>query len=101
MKDSIREIAARVTRTGKLVRRGKTETAAGKVQEKIGRVEKVFGKQESPAAMWPPESRDHLVAPPKACLPSETACLFVDTTSPARVARPSRPHSKRRSAQDV
>jgi uncharacterized protein YjbJ (UPF0337 family) len=44
VKGSIKEIAGKVTKNRKLVRKGKAEKAAGEVQEKIGQVKKVFGK---------------------------------------------------------
>jgi len=44
VKGSIKEIAGKVTRNGKLERNGKAEKKAGKVQEKAGQVKKVLGK---------------------------------------------------------
>jgi uncharacterized protein YjbJ (UPF0337 family) len=41
---SFKVIAGKVTRNRRLARKGKAEKAAGKAQEKIGQVKKVFGK---------------------------------------------------------
>ena len=44
VKGSIKEIAGKITDNPKLERKGKNENNAGKVQEKVGQVKKVFGK---------------------------------------------------------
>ena len=44
VKGSIKEIAGQITDNPKLERKGKNENTAGKVQEKVGQVKKVFGK---------------------------------------------------------